>query len=137
MQAIKFPPAEDLVISHLSAELPHYGSAATAHGSIPPARPDGYVVVRRAGGARKSIPVGSATLTIECYAPLPTQAADLAELTRAIVTAMQGTVVDDVTVYVVAEISAPQELPDPRTDDPRYTFTVSIDVRGSALERED
>jgi hypothetical protein len=45
---------------------------------------------------------------------------------------MCGTVQSGVSVHYVAEIGGPQDLPDPVSETPRVTFTVQIQMRGSA-----
>jgi hypothetical protein len=76
--------------------------------------------------------VDSAQITVEAWAQHDTDAEDLALACRAIVGAMEATVVGGVTIYDVSEFSGPGLLPDPQTDQSRYTFTTSVQVRGAA-----
>jgi len=98
---------------------------------IPTERPNSFVRVRRTGGPRLNQVADGAQLTVESYAPTATAAGLLAERARQALHAASSSVVAGSTVYGVTEVSGPGELPDPLTDQPRYTQTFTFPVRGT------
>lgn len=92
-----------------------------------------YVVVRRQGGPRVDLVRDSAQIRIECLAPTKAEAHDLAQMARAYVFAMRGTVRHGITVGRIEEFAGPAELPDPISQLPRYLFTELVHTRGRAL----
>lgn len=124
-----FPDAELLISGHLDEVLD-----ATVGTKVPNPRPSPLVVVRRVGGPRLNPVADDALLTIESWAADPSDAHDLAQLARAHVHALRGQVVAGAAVYRTADAAGPQSLPDPLSDEPRYSFTVSVALRGAALD---
>ena len=125
-EVIVFPDAVALVVDVLADEVGgHVGNV------VPSPRPTQFVVVRRVGGTRRNLVADNATLTVECWAERPEYAHDLAQYCRAVIHTMPGQTFDGVAVYKVAELAGPADLPDPVSDQPRYSFTVSVTVRGS------
>lgn len=94
----------------------------------------GFVLVRRIGGPRLNIVTDKPTVTIEAWHDTDAQAHDLIQLARSIVYAMRGEQHSGSTIYAVDEFAGPVDFPDPLSDQPRYTCTFSIGVRGVALE---
>lgn len=131
METIIFPDVEAAYVTYLTEQLPLHGLSVAAYGSVPPVRPDSFVVVQRVGGVPKGLVVDSPTLIFECWAETASAAYTLATYALGIVRA--GRSVAGVTVYRVAIIGGPGLLPDPDSKRPRYTFTASVDVRGSAV----
>lgn len=127
MEVIVFPDAAAIVIGHLAGELD-----PPVLPRIPNPRPDTFVTVQRVGGPRRNLVTDAATLAIEAWAPTEEAAHDLAQLARGHVAAMVGDLFAGVPVYRVDEFSGPQLLPDPTSDQPRYTFTVAVATRGAA-----
>ena len=123
---VVFPDAAAAVTSRLGDEL----DIETDH-KVPNPRPDEFIVVRRVGGPRRDLVTDEATLTIEAWAQTEEAAHDLAQLARAHVHAMAGTTEGDARVYRVGEFAGPASLPDPESDQPRYTLTVTVAVRGA------
>ena len=132
--AILFADAEALVIAYLAdaVDVDAYGQVPTG---LDPASFDSFLVVRRIGGVRRAKVVDAADLTVYAYAAREDDASDLAQLARAHLGAMAGTTLGDdaVPCYRVDEVGGPVPLPDPLTDLPRYTQTVTVHLRGSAL----
>lgn len=132
-QAIVFPPAVATTLDYLRAQLAGTGDSTTrAVHEIPDPRPDQFVRVLRTGGARHTIVSDAAQLTIECWAQRPDLAEALAQKIRALVNAMP-TRSTWVPVYLVEEASGPAELPDPISNQARYTWTVLVHFRGNPL----
>jgi hypothetical protein len=129
-----FPDVEALVKARLDSELPSYWfEDVTVDTVIPNPRPDVLIVVRRTGGPRLNLVADGAQLTVEAWHPADSDAQTLAQICRALIEAMQGQRLDDTTVYTVTELAGPQNLPDPLSEHPRYTFSVQIAVRGATL----
>lgn len=124
IEAIVFPDAVELVCDELRARLDtvHVGS------QVPTTRPTSFVRVTRVGGVRRSLVADEATLTVESWASTEQAAHDLNQLCRAYLYAMPG----DGFVYRITEIGGPAFLPDPDSDQPRFSFTAAVVTRGDA-----
>lgn len=133
-ETIVFPDATMVVLDHLAATLPTFGSAASTHREIPDPRPALFIRVLRTGGTRYSLVSDGAQLTFEAWATTSAAAHDLAQLARGIVNAMPGTVIGGVAVYRVDELSGPGDLPDPVSNQQRYTWSAVVHLRGAAVE---
>lgn len=128
-----FPDAAAAVIDALNAQLPALGFVDVAVRSrIPNPRPTRFVLVFRTGGPRGNIVVDGAQLTFEAWAADDASAHDLAQAARAIVNSLQGTMAGAVTLYQIEELSGPGNLPDPVSDQSRYTWSSIVNVRGVA-----
>jgi len=133
-EAIAFPDVEDALQQYLTTELAARGDTATAHVRVPHPRPARFATVARVGGPRRSLIVDDATVAVECWATTPGQAHDLIQLVRALIHAAQATTLDSgVQVYRVQEFAGPAHLPDPVSDQARYTMTFSVQTRGTAI----
>lgn len=125
-----FPDAAAAVIAHLDDVLD-----VPVSRTVPNPRPASFVTVLRTGGAAADAAVvDGAQLTFEAWASDHPSAHDLAQLVRAHVRAMAGQVIDGTAVYRVEEFSGPQDLPDPESTQPRWTFTALVHVRGSHFD---
>jgi hypothetical protein len=123
---VVFPDAAAVVTTYLTDALTvHVGTL------IPKPRPTSFVYVRRVGGTARDVVIDDATLAVECWAATQAAAHDLAQTARAELHALAGDVVDGVTVFRVIDIAGPADLPDPVSDQARYTFTVAVAVRGA------
>lgn len=121
---ILFPDAADLVIAHLGDVL-----GVPVRSQVPNPRPDAFVTIRRIGGTRQTLVTDGATLAVECWAQLPQDAMDLAQLTRAHLHALPRTL-EGIPVYRVEEFAGPADLPDPVSNQARAVLTVLVHVRG-------
>jgi hypothetical protein len=88
--------------------------------------------VFRTGGPRLNLVVDSAQVTVEAWAADDVAAHDLAQAARAVIGGMEGTSVGGTLVYHVDEFSGPGNLPDPESNQSRYTWTMSVNTRGVA-----
>ena len=118
IEAIVFPDAVELVCDHLRIQL----APTPVVSRVPTTRPAAFVKVTRVGGVRRNLVTDEPTLTIEAWAATEQAAHDLSQLARAHVYAMPG----DGDVYRVTEFSGPALLPDPLSDQPRFSFTVAV-----------
>lgn len=128
-----FPDAAAAVIGALNSQLPALGfTAVPVRSKVPNPRPSRFVLVFRTGGPRANIVTDAAQVTIEAWAASDADAHDLAQAARAVVNSLEGTVAGGVTVYGIEEFAGPGYLPDPESDQSRYTWTTSVHVRGAA-----
>ena len=116
--------AELAVISYLADQM-----TATVSQKTPNPRPGVFVTVRRTGGPRREMVVDAAQLTIEAWAQSSHEASNLAQEARSHVHAMRGADLGGPIVCRVEELSGPAYLPDPTSDQDRYTFTVVAHIR--------
>lgn len=123
---ITFPDTVALLIGHLDANL----TEPVRH-RIPNPRPATFVTLRRTGGPKRNLVTDQAQVTAESWADTDQAAHDLAQEVRALLNALPGTVVDGVAVYRCDELSGPADLPDPLSDQARYSQSFSVALRGT------
>lgn len=133
---IVFPDVEQEACDHLTAAFAasEAFSDVIAVGRVPNPRPRRFVRVRTVGGQQLSIMVDQPTVVVEGYADTDTDAAELTALAAAIVmqAGRDGHLGRAAVVSPgVAIIGRPQVLPDPVTDQARYTATLTVALRGS------
>jgi hypothetical protein len=131
-EVITFPDLEAAAKSYLTAQLSAAGDTATVVVRIPPTRPNRMVKVNRTGGSRVGLVLEDAQITVECWDTRADRAHDLAQLVRGLLWVMPDRY-PAITTYRVQELGGLVNLPDPDTANPRYTFTVLITTRGTAL----
>lgn len=134
MEVAVYPDAVGVIVSHLRSELTARSDTATVATVIPSARPSRFVLVRRVGGPRLNRVADNAMLAVETWDTTERDALLLAELCRALIHSMTGGTHSSVPVYRVTELAGPGRFPDPLSDSPRFTFTVQVAMRGTALE---
>lgn len=132
-EIIQFPDVEAALVTYLTTALAAQGDTASVHVRVPRTRPNRFVLVPRLGGTQANLVTDAATIGVECWAPTDLQASNLARLTRALVRSLRGETTAGVTFYDVTEFAGPANLPDPTSNQSRYTFTVSVSARGSAI----
>ncbi|MGH8878160.1 MAG: hypothetical protein ACRD0P_12585 [Stackebrandtia sp.] len=132
MEVIVYPDTEALLVDHLASELDARGDTATVHTAIPHPRPDKFVTLTRLGGVKPSIITDAAQIGVECWAATGKQAHGLAQQARGLLHALPGAILDGHTVYRIDEWAGPANLPDPVSDQSRYTFQLSVHIRGTA-----
>lgn len=130
---VLFPDSALTVIDGLLDVLPDDGYDIGVYETVPNPRPDEFVTVERVGGPRANIAQDSAHLAIDCWSTSDSAAHDLAQVVRAHIIAMKGSVVDGNAVGRVDELSGPSSNPDPASSQPRYSFQVTVAVRGATL----
>lgn len=128
------PDVVDLAVAWLRAQLPTIPDQAPVpvHRQVPDPRPATFVTVRLLGGPGRdpAVPVVDRTqIAVEAWAPSAAAAHDLAQNARAVIHAAQGVVLGGVQVYRVDEAGGPVDLPDPLSDQARFTFTAELTVR--------
>lgn len=133
-EPVLFPDAAGVAIDYLRAELEARDDGATVEPRIPLPRPERFVTVRRSGGTKANIVQDGPLLIFEAWGDAEEDAQDLAQLCRALMQKTQGTVVDAVSIGHVTEVGGVVSLPDPRSDQARYTFVLRVLMRGASLE---
>jgi hypothetical protein len=128
VETILFPVVETVVIDHLTSLLD-----VPVSGNVPSALPDQWVRILRTGGPSRARVLDEAQITVEAWAVRAPDAAQLAQLARAHIHAMQGRTVGGVLVVRVTAFGGPAWLPDPTSKQHRYTWTEQITVRGTAI----
>lgn len=130
--AVLFAPLADLVADRLGALLAASGQAVARGVSVattvPTARPQKLVTVRRDGGARRDLSLEDARLGINVWAPDESAVDALTALVRALV----ATLADGAPVCRVREASGPVDVSAASAQARRY-FTVEVAVRGAQL----
>lgn len=124
--AVLFGDTTSVVCQVLAAAL-----AEPVHARVPNPRPSTFVRVERTGGPAGNLVSDGATIVVESWATTEADAHDLAQLCRRALRQATATVVGGVTVYRVTEVSGPGRLPDPESDQARYTQTFTVRVRGA------
>lgn len=133
MERILFPDAAAAVIGALNAQLPALGfTSIPVRSRVPASRPARFVLVFRTGGPRANIVTDGAQLTFEAWAANDADAHDLAQAVRAVVIGLEDTLTGGVGIYGITELSGPTNLPDPESQQSRYTFSTIVNVRGVA-----
>ena len=134
VEVITFPSAETACVAYLTAELAARGETAVVSTKVPNPRPPRLVRVRRLGGVRVDVITDVPMVAFDCWAPNEVAAEALAELTRALISAIPDrSIPGGVVCCDVEEGGGPVNQPDPDTNYPRYTFFVMMRVRGFAL----
>lgn len=122
------------IIGVLADELPGLGHTdVDAVHRIPDDRPSEFVRILRTGGVDGTVISERAQITIEGWADTPAAAHDLCQAAKAIVFAMQGGTGHGLTVYDVQLLGGVAELPDPASQQHRFTCSVLVHVRGAQL----
>lgn len=126
-ESVEFPDTVALVL-----EVLRDADDAPAHARVPTPRPVSFYRVLRTGGPRANLVADGASVVVESWAEDEEQAHVLAQRARTALHAAASTVVDGTPIYRVTELSGPGRLPDPASEQARYTQTFTVMVRGSA-----
>lgn len=134
MDAVLFPDAPERIadaiqVGHRRA----FASELETVNRTPNPRPAEFVKVLGVGGNRRDRVTDVATVAVEAWAATRSRAAALAQEVRAVIHAMEGATFDGYSVQEVAEFAAPGDLPDPLSDQFRYTATYAIAIRSDVV----
>jgi hypothetical protein len=132
MNAALYPDVVAVLNVYLRSALASAGQAVPVVSRVPSSRPAKFVQVTRTGGPEIAPILDGAQVTVDCWAPTPDAAMDLAQLSRRLLHNMRGTVQSGTSVHHVVEFGGPADLPDPVSGTPRVTFTVQVQMRGHA-----
>lgn len=134
LPVVPFPDAEQVATTYLRAALP----AGTTVGTEWPDDVEGklaagVVAVSRASGAwLQKFVTEDVTLDVDVVAATKKQAQDLAQLVRAHLHAVEGTVQPGARIYGVTDVSfvwVPYHAAADTDEFPRYVLTVSMIIR--------
>lgn len=134
-EVILQPATEDLLVAALEAQLPRVlGREVPGSVGIPNPRPAEFFRVLQIGGSWRNLAVWVPTIIVESWSDRGSRALELA-------TAVDGlmhwfTELGGHAVYDVTEFAGPGNLPDPLTDQPRYTATYAVPIRAQGVELE-
>lgn len=128
MEPILFPDAIETVIDYLGPLVDE-----PVRSTVPNPRPDAFYTVTRTGGPRRNLVTDEPQITVESWAQSDAEAQDMAQIARAYLGAAVGAVVNGAQVYRVDELSGPGNLPDPLSEQPRYSQSFAIAIRGEVL----
>lgn len=119
------PSASKAVYEFLDANL-----SVPAGGIIPNPRPKKFVRVRTGGGSDVDVATVQPTVFVECYATKVEDAEELSLLCDSLMAkaSLEGWLLN-IPVRKIDTISRPQELPDPITDQARFTATYAPILR--------
>lgn len=131
-EVVLFPDATAVAIGILADAFTERAIATPVLPRTPDPRPATFVVVRRTGGVSRDIVIDDPLVTVESWADSDEDASDLAQLCRGILHASTGTSQGGVAIYRTDEASGPANLPDPVSEQPRYTQTFLVAMRGTA-----
>lgn len=127
-EPIVFPDATAAVCTWLDSQL-----LEPVGSKVPNPRPTRFVTVARTGGPKRNLVTDEAQITVESWGATDEQAHDTAQAARAYLNAMIGQIVNGSPVYRVDELSGPANLPDPLSEQPRYSQSFAVAIRGEVL----
>lgn len=123
MQTLTFPDIEDLLSTHLESVL-GVPTGTRASSTAP------FLRVLRTGGPPATRVTDSPQVTVEAYHRLESGAIALLERARLWMANLPGVELDGFRVKSVEVIGGPANLPDPSTENHRYTLTAVVQIRG-------
>jgi len=130
-ELILFGDVEDAARIFLEEELVSVPVSVT----IPPTRPDAFVVVFGVGRSRRDLVTESVMLRADCYSTSESAAHDLSQRVRALLRTLPSQTISTLIVYRHQELSGPVMAPDEVSNQAMYTQTAVIDVRCKSTER--
>lgn len=136
MNPLTFPNIEVALADALADALTKHGAAVPVVLAVPATRPARFVRITRVGGSAANRIIDRARLVAECWDTSGLGAADLAALTRALITAAApgylGPGPELVWIDRVVDLGMAY-LPDPDTNIPRYLVTAEVYATGKPL----
>lgn len=133
-EVIVFPPVEAVAIARLSGYFSTAGDSVFVTDTIPsPDRPARLVKAMVGGpSSRPNLTTALRSVIFECWDEDRSDADALSQIAYAVAMATRGAV-GNAFVRYVESVGEPTYFPDPRTDLPRYQFTVSFALAGRAV----
>ena len=123
------PDVESVVRSYLQTSL---GATPKVVTNVPKTRPASFVRIIAAGGrGRRSLVLSDHNMIFEAWAASETAAATLAYRLEAYM--LGANQVASSGIYHTSSFGSPVNLPDPDSGQHRYTFTLQVTTRSSAL----
>lgn len=106
-----------------------FGGTLEIGNRIPSPRPVEFARVLGVGGTRRDPVTDVPTLAVEAWADTRSRAATLAQELRACLYSLEGVTLGGFTVQDVVEFAGPGDLPDPLSNQNRYTATYAVPIR--------
>lgn len=106
-----------------------FGGQLAVLNRVPPTRPAEFALILGVGGVQRDRVTDVPTLAVEAWASTRSRAAALAQEVRVIVHALAGTATANYAVLDVDEFAGPADLPDPLSNQSRYTATYAVTIR--------
>ena len=129
-----FPDApEELAGAIQDRHRATFGSQLVTTNRTPNPRPAEFLKIMGVGGQRRDPVTDVPTLAVEAWASSRSRAAELAQEARAIIWSLEGTSAAGYAVSEVAEFAAPADMPDPLSDQHRYTGTYAVAIRTETI----
>lgn len=135
-ETILFPDAEIAVCDELEDRLPGLGEVGVSATTMIPAGPPAkFIRVVQTGGVARDLVTDVPSITVECFAKTESAASVLARRARAALDAAgRAGSMGGHTCYGVTLFGLPQNFPQATvTGRFRYTFTISVALRGAAV----
>lgn len=110
-----------------------FGGTLSTVNRIPNPRPAEFVRVLGVGGVTRDRVTDVPTLAVEAWASTRSRAAELAQQVRAIMHSLEGASTAGYAVLEVTEFAGPADLPDPLSDQHRYTATYAVAIRTETI----
>lgn len=117
--------ADAIEVRHRAA----FASALDTFNRTPNPRPLEFVKVLGVGGVRRDPVTDQPTLAVEAWAATRTRASALAQEVRAVLYALVGATFAGYSIQDVVEFAGPADLPDPLSDQFRYSATYAVTIR--------
>lgn len=133
-ERVDFPDPEGVLCAYLTAQnVTGTYAGVKASTKVPATRPSRFLRVFSVGGFDQNMVTAVVRFAVEGWGETEVVAAGLCGRAVAqIKSAALAGVMGSATVTFVNVVSRPQNLPDPQTDQARYTATVEIAMRASA-----
>lgn len=113
--------------------LSGFGVTTDVLNRTPNPRPAMFVKLMGVGGVQRDRVTDVPTLVAEAWADKRTDAHLLAQQVRAIIHSMEGQLFAGYSVQEVVEFAGPADLPDPLSDQFRYTATYAVAIRSDSV----
>jgi hypothetical protein len=133
-ERVDFPDPEGVLCAFLTAQNV-YGTYAGVKAStkVPATRPARFIRAYSIGGFDPTMVTAVTRFVVEGWGATESAAQGLCSRAVAqIVTAARAGVMGSTTVTSVNVVSRPQNLPDPDSNQSRYTATVEVAMRGAS-----
>lgn len=122
---VSFANAEAMAVAFLDPAF-----VVPVRTTVPDPRPAKFVTVRRQGGVAVNPVTDGALLTVEAWAEDEYDAEALLQAVRRKLHEWPYATQGPHAVYRVIEVGGPANLPDPDSEQPRYTMLVQVLIRG-------
>jgi hypothetical protein len=110
-----------------------FGGTIQVLNRIPNPRLPEFILVLGVGGVQRDPVTDVPTLAVEAWANTRTRASELARQARAIIHSLEGSGTAGYAVPEVAEFAGPADLPDPLSNQFRYTATYAVAIRTESI----